>query len=210
MKPDVKAAWIGSLSSLTIAIISVVGGYFITVKQQTAQPDPVVIREPYIVIQKEIIREYYNGNKRFVKNNDITIDTPLPKTEEQQVKKVEDSSDAVEIMDEKKIGIYYSYGNKNAKSIANLLVGRMKAKGLDATFYSIGRVFSKPDVPSGTYLFGLDSDINTSDFIKSFKEIFQFTGEMNPNSGQLKNKPIIDNDTWQIKLDKDYYIIIGK
>lgn len=206
MTPEVKSAWIGSGSAIFVALISAVATYFIAVRTQTSQPDPVVIREPYIVEQKETIREYCYEQPADEVGKPASAVVDTEPTEE--VLKV-DEVDAVDILQDKSIGIYYSYGDRKTKSLSSSLVGAMNYRDINATFYSIGRFYSAPNVPSSTKIYGIGADIDEDKFLESFREDFRLTGPVELVSGPLVKPPAVDGYTWPIRLDKDIYIIVG-
>ena len=87
----------------------------------------------------------------------------------------------------------------------------MQYKGMTTAYYSIGRFYSKPDVPNKTYIFGAGfKDITEADFIKQFKETFRFKGTVKLK--ELGDPQIIEVEgtKWPITLDKQIYIVVGK
>ena len=174
-----------------------------SVRIQTAQPDPVVIREPYVVTQKEVIREYRSSTEypnRDLGKLDNKKQEVVKSSQQEQAAEV---VNATELMTGKDIGIYYSYGNQSTKSVAAQLVGKMKARGVNASYYSIGRFYSAPSVPSKTYIYGIGSDVDSSEFVSSFREIYHFTGAVQAFKERLYHQPIIDGDKWRMVLDKE-------
>ncbi|MEC7276662.1 MAG: hypothetical protein VXV96_10110 [Bdellovibrionota bacterium] len=217
MSSDVKAAWIGAGSAIFVSLISSISGYYLTTSQETAQPPPVIIKEPFIVKEREVIREYVSSN---LKDSELSGIEPVI-NEKEDIDKAESvdqpsyqntPSELETVLAGKKIGIYYSLKDSAAKSKASQLAAQMRAKKFDATFYSIGRFYRYPKTPSQTYIWGVGDSSNLDEFKSQFHETFDFIGVLNVSRAELKSQPVIEGDKWLMAVgsdEKDIYIIIG-
>lgn len=217
--PEERSALIGAFSAIVVALISAISGYFIVSSPEDAQANPA----PFVVTEKETIREYYyNGEKVEPENLNHVTKKQVPPTngrEPEETKKVEDENQTQQAAEkynisenwlEENVGIYYSLGNQQTKNKAGMLSAYMQNLGINSTYYSIGRFYSKPSVPSKTYIYGVTlNDISKAEFIQTFKETFKYQGAIELKALGDPEAIVIEGDKWGVTMDKSIYVVVG-
>lgn len=217
--PEERSALIGAFSAIVVALISAVSGYFIMSSNQEAESNPT----PFIVTEKQTIREYYYNGVQVEpeKANQSSKNTPSSNSKQKDTgsQAVIGQNETQEVAKkyvisenwlEKDVGIYYSLGNQQTKNKAGMLSAYMQNLGINSTYYSIGRFYSKPSVPSKTYIYGVTlNDISKAEFVQTFKETFKYPGAIELKTLGDSEGFDMEGEKWGIITDKDIYIVVG-
>ena len=208
MNSTEKSAWIGAGSAITVCVITLTSAYFVSTGPQNSGPPTVLVRDPIVVREKETVREFYFCGASNT-NNTNQVERRSTRTQLDDESQ-ERPNTAFDFLSRKNIGIYYPIYNRDAESKAGELCARMRANELRATYFSVGRFYSKPVVPSATCILGLSGLHDETSFTSDFQKMFQYNGPFNLGTNMVTFPIRIEGSKWLIADDMDVYIFIGK